>query len=191
MRYVRVWDTNNQWLWPNLPYLLRLYGRERIERYGGWDPGKNVDNDFAAVLIRKYDASGTELPETQRRPLVSAEWHPVGLKATDKLSIVHSARSDLFTVHLEDKARAGRIFVWLVYGDFLGAPVPRDWPKEPEHDGGILAFFQIEWKHGEQGYTIEAKQQIPRSSTGFDWRRWVARYSFIDQARGTCRLTDR
>ena len=52
MRYVRVWDTSHQWLWPNLAYLLRLHGLERVERYGGVDPGKGVDNDFAAVLIR-------------------------------------------------------------------------------------------------------------------------------------------
>ena len=58
MRYVRVWDKDNRWLWPNLPYLLRLHGTERVERYGGVDPGKGVDNDFAAVLMRKYDESG-------------------------------------------------------------------------------------------------------------------------------------
>ncbi len=52
MEEVRVWDAKHQWLWPNLPYLLRLPGQERVERYGGMDPSKHVDNDFAAVLIR-------------------------------------------------------------------------------------------------------------------------------------------
>jgi hypothetical protein len=60
MRYVRVWDKDNRWLWPNLPYLLRLHGIERIERYGGVDPAKGVDNDFAAVLIRKYDKNSRD-----------------------------------------------------------------------------------------------------------------------------------
>ena len=27
-------------------------GKERVDRYGGVDPGKGIDNDFAAVLIR-------------------------------------------------------------------------------------------------------------------------------------------
>ncbi len=34
------------------------HGKARFERYGGVDPGKGVDNDFAAVLIRAYDATG-------------------------------------------------------------------------------------------------------------------------------------
>ena len=40
MQYVRVWDADHRWLWPNLPYLLRLHGIERVERYGGIDPGE-------------------------------------------------------------------------------------------------------------------------------------------------------
>jgi len=72
MDEVRVWDADEKWLWPNLPYLLRLPGQERIERYGGTDPGKHVDNDFAAVLIRKYDAHGkAEAFETKDAPLVA------------------------------------------------------------------------------------------------------------------------
>ena len=53
MKAVRVWDARNQWLWPNLAYLLKLSGLERVERYGGVDPEKGVDNDFSALLIRK------------------------------------------------------------------------------------------------------------------------------------------
>ena len=37
MSKVRVWDAEEKWLWPNLPYLLRLPGQERVERYGGMD----------------------------------------------------------------------------------------------------------------------------------------------------------
>jgi len=38
MRHVRVWDTEEQWLYPNLPYLFNLHGTGRIDRYGGWGP---------------------------------------------------------------------------------------------------------------------------------------------------------
>ena len=52
MSRVRVWDDDRKWLWPNLPYLLRAFGVEREQRYGGVDPGKGVDNDFAAVVVK-------------------------------------------------------------------------------------------------------------------------------------------
>jgi hypothetical protein len=102
MKEVRVWDAQRRWLWPNLSCLLRLHGIERIERYGGVDPGKGVDNDFAAVLLRKCGAGGeAESVETKQRPLVSAEWHPVGGRGETSLeTIVHSARSDECKLHL-------------------------------------------------------------------------------------------
>jgi hypothetical protein len=101
MRFVRVWDREQRWLWPNLPWLLRLPGREREERYGGVDPAKGVDNDFAAVLIRRYDASGAREGESTRHaPLVTAEWRPMGTNQVDKLTIVHQALSEEFTIAL-------------------------------------------------------------------------------------------
>ena len=125
MRYVRVWDADNRWLWPNLPYLLRLHGVERVERYGGVDPGKGVDNDFAAVLIRKYDSSGTnEDDESKRSPLVAAEWYPVGVSgAVDKQTVVHTAQSDEFTLHLGrvGEERQGLAAGWVIYADFMEA----------------------------------------------------------------------
>lgn len=52
-----------------------------LERYDGVDPGKGVDNDFAAVLIRSLEDCLFETDNSERadstRPLVSAEWHPV------------------------------------------------------------------------------------------------------------------
>jgi len=101
MSKVRVWDAESEWLWPNLPNLLRLPGKERVERYGGVDPGKHVDNDFAAVLIRKYGARGAvESADTKDNPLVSAEWHAVGVADADAHSLVHGAKSDEFVLHL-------------------------------------------------------------------------------------------
>jgi hypothetical protein len=101
MRYVRVWDVDQRWLWPNLSYLLRLHGTERVERYGGVDPGKGVDKDLAAVLIREFGASGRNESEgTKGAPLVAAEWYPAGAAVTDKQTVVHAAQSDEFTLHL-------------------------------------------------------------------------------------------
>lgn len=132
MSQVRVWDEEKKWLWPNLPYLLRLPGRERVERYGGMDPGKHVDNDFAAVLIRKYDAAGkTESPQTKNSPLVSAQWHPQPMTDTDGNTVVHVAKSDTFVLHLaeENQPARGRLKVWLIYADFFGSSPPRTWPN--------------------------------------------------------------
>jgi len=190
MRFVRVWDVDERWLWPNLPYLLRLHGEERIERYGGVDPGKGVDNDFAAVLIRKYSAHGQEENESSKRnPSVSAEWYAVGEAKADKSTIVHSARSDDFIVHLgkTGEESKGMAKVWLVYADFLGAKLPASWPKKPEFAGGILAFFEVHWELKENAECeFQIRQLIPTHSTGFDWERWSKRArSLKDSKRST------
>jgi hypothetical protein len=194
MREVRVWDTERRWLWPNLPYLLRLPGRERIERYGGVDPGKGVDNDFAAVLIRKYDARGqNENEETMKAPMVSAEWYPVGVTASDKQTIVHTAQSDEFTLHVgrPGAERRGQAGIWLIYADFMGAQSPASWPKAPEFAGGILVFFQADWaSKAEGGCEIRMRQMAPKRATGFDWERWTARTRASPDARRTARLSD-
>ena len=192
MRQVRVWDTKHKWLWPNLPYLLRLYGIERVERYGGIDPGKGIDNDFAAVLIRKFEATGEkESDETKRTPLVSAEWHPVGVTGeVDKETVVHVARSDEFTVHIDGAKKLG---VWLIYADFLGRMVPTGWPKTPEFAGGILAYFDIDWElKPNHPCKIEIHQRTPPPrGTGFDWSRWAVHPPSHDSAEGPVKLTDR
>lgn len=177
MKSVRVWDVDHRWLWPNLPYLLRLIGRERIERYGGVDPVKRVDNDFAAVLIRKYDADGEKESEaTRRAPLVSAEWYPAGATTVDRFTVVHTAQSDEFTLHpgKAGESRQGRAGVWLVYADFMGAKVPGAWPKAPEYAGGILAFFEIKWESKPDGTCkIDLRQTVPKRGTDFDWQEWA------------------
>jgi len=177
MSAVRVWDNNQQWLWPNLPYLFRISGLQRIDRYGGWDPGHRVDNDFAAVLIRAYGASGEELPATAERPLVSAEWYPDDIAPNtepDIHTVVHAARSDMFTIPLQ--AERGTLGVWLIYADFFGSPVPRNWPKAREFDGGILKFFIVTWtKYPQQGYAIQIEERLPPGPTRFDWKRWIDR----------------
>lgn len=178
MSQVRVWDANKRWLWPNLPYLLRLPGQERVERYGGVDPGKGVDNDFAAVLIRSYDAEGNETSVTCETPFVSAEWHPGDVRgAVDGHTVVQVARSDEFRIPVGDGRRgsAGKLEVWLIYADFMGFDPPSSWPKEPEYAGGALAWFEIEWRREADGtWHMRTRSAAPPGNTGFDWARWVA-----------------
>ena len=194
MRYVRVWDVDRRWLWPNLAYLLRLHGTERVERYGGVDPGKGVDNDFAAVLIRKFDASGhSESEETKSAPLVAAEWYPVGATAADKQTIVHTVQSDEFTLHLgqANERPKGLAAVSLIYADFMEAKPPAAWPKAPEYAGGILAYFEIQWNLKEShGHKIGIRQLVPKSSTGFEWERWAPRTRAARDSKSTAKLSD-
>ncbi len=195
MSYVRVWDADHRWLWPNLAFLLRLHGTERVGRYGGVDPGKGVDNDFAAVLVRKYDGSGErESEETREAPLVSAEWHPVGAVNVDRQTVIHTAQSDQFTLHLatpRDES-SGRVGVWLIYADFLGSPPPTGWPKEPEYAGGILAFFELRWTTSVAGRPdVRIEQMVPRRATGFDWERWTRRTLASPETHSTAKLSDR
>ncbi|MCL2104445.1 MAG: hypothetical protein FWH21_05240 [Kiritimatiellaeota bacterium] len=191
MPAVRVWDKDQQWLWPNLPYLLRATGAQRIDRYGGWDPGHHVDNDFAAILIRACDASGAESAATAERPLVSAEWYPDGLAPdteTDIHTVVHAARSDAFTIPLTEPR--GALKIWLIYADFFGSPVPRSWPKEREFNGGILKFFSVTWStQPQQGYALTIEESTPPGPTRFDWKRWHDRPTANDIPDAPPRLT--
>jgi len=190
MRYVRVWDREQRWLWPNLPYLLRLPGKEREARYGGIDPAKGVDNDFAAVLIRMEDESGTqERPLPPQAPLVSAEWHPLTTNQVDRSTVVHEAVSDEFI--LRPGKRPGRAGVWLVYADFMGAKPPPNWPLAPEFAGGILAYFEVEWSpKPDGGWAVQLRQARPKQATGFDWEGWVARTKAAADPASTRRLTE-
>ncbi|HEY5912455.1 MAG TPA: hypothetical protein VJA21_17775 [Verrucomicrobiae bacterium] len=195
MRYVRVWDKENRWLWPNLPYLLRLHGIERVERYGGVDPGKGVDNDFAAVLIRKYDESGTqEDAVTERAPFVAVGWYPVGVSGpVDKQTVVHAAQSDEFTVHLSAPGGGGRgvAAVWLIYADFMGAKLPEAWPKAAEFAGGILAYFELQWDlSAGSERQLSLRQLVPKRSTGFDWEQWAPRTRAARESKSTAKLSD-
>ncbi len=176
MDQVRVWDAESQWQWPNLPYLLRRHGEERVERYGGIDPDKGVDNDFAAVLIRQFDEAGiNESNLTRQSPLVSAEWHGTGQTPVSIHSVVHEARSDSFVVNMghDQQRTAGRLKLWLIYADFLGSRPPLSWPKENEWAGGILAYCEIVWKKP-VNESIQGTVQfsIPPKGTEFDWASW-------------------
>lgn len=179
MAQVRVWDENRKWIWPNLPFLLRAHGQEREERYGGVDPGKGVDNDFAAVLIRPLirEASGewSFAPDDSPAPLVSAEWYPLSAPRKHKQSIVHGARSDVFEVRLsQDVPVSQRLGVWLIYADFLDASLPATWPRQGEYAGGILAYFEVEWTTGSDGrLDCAATHLTPRQATGFEWATWT------------------
>ncbi len=194
MRYLRVWDADQRWLWPNVPYLLRVHGTERIDRYGGTDPGKGVDNDFAAVLIRKFDADGTQESEDSRRaPLVSAEWHPVGVEKVDRQTIVHGAQSDEFGVHLGQggTVRPGQVSIWLIYADFMGAKVPESWPKAPEWAGGILSYFEVRWTVDAGGqYAVHLRRMVPPRGTGFAWEGWRTRTRAAKDPNRTAKLSD-
>jgi len=180
MAKVRVWDRKREWLWPNLPYLLRAHGEERMERYGGVDPKKGIDNDFAAVLVRPiaHELSGTEEQEPEQlvRPLVSAEWHSVDAGEINRRSVVHIARSDSFVVRLLPSSRqsvSGRLGVWLIYADFLGEVTPKSWPPNDEWNGGILAYFEVSWQRNSDGeFEFEIEHLVPPTDTGFDWANW-------------------
>ena len=172
---VRVWDADSHWQWPNLPFLLRLHGQERVERYGGIDPGKGVDNDFAAVLIRRFDALGEIESDTSREsPFVSAKWYGDREGKTDIHSLVHVAKSERFVVDLgKDKRSTGRLKLWLIYADFLGSRPPASWPREGEWAGGVLSYCEIDWEYFEnQPPQSVVRFLTPPSGTGFDWEDW-------------------
>jgi len=195
MRQLRFWDQEHKWLWPNLAFLFKLHGVDRQDRYGGWDPGHKVDNDFAAVLIRKYDAAGSqEHPDTRARPLVSAGWRSVDAENAGRHTVAHVAACEEFTVHLADGRgpHAGRVKVWLIYADFMRRPVPATWPQEPEFDGAAIGFFHIDWRWQPGGPLVAAiTQHRPPGHTDFGWREWVCRISGSFEPFGEARLADR
>lgn len=192
MDRVRVWDKERKWLYPNLAFLFKLHGVDRVDRYGGWDPGKQVDNDFGAVLIRVLDGdSQQELPQTLQTPLVSARWHAVPPAQDSRYAIVHQIRSDEFTIGVgaENAMTPLRVQVWLVYGDFMGNPAPRHWPTELEAAGGALAYFVLDWNPHSIGSDRLVTQQRRPVPTGFDWTGWIDRPSEEDSVAGHERLS--
>ena len=120
MSRVRTWDPEKKWLWPNLPYLFRAHGIERQQRYGGVDPEKGIDNDFAAVVVKSLDVDDQNEVE-----LVTAEWHPPRGGFVDRRSIVHRAISDDLQWSIPESRQSGELGVWLIYADFLNFSPPR------------------------------------------------------------------
>ena len=187
MAQVRIWDEDREWLWPNLPCLLRAHGKDRIERYGGIDPSKGVDNDFAAVFIRPIHHGVTDSGEDESQAkapadssvvesLVSAEWYELKPGRADRESVVHVARSNDFQILFKggsDQAMKGSLGVWLIYADFLNAQMPENWPDDGEWAGGILAYFEVNWRrtNGEPP-SVDIEQKTPPFGTGFDWEEW-------------------
>ena len=174
MSAVEVWDTDHKWRWPNLPFPLRANGVERQQRYGGVDPKKGVDNDFAAIVVRPLSVDNATHPF----PLITAEWHPPAGDAVDKRTIVHDAISDDLRWDIpasEALDRSEGVFgVWLIYADFLGYDPPRSWPNEPEYDGGILAYFEVRWRlnRNDRIEILSAQQEVPKQPTGVNWVKW-------------------
>jgi hypothetical protein len=200
MPYVRGHDANGaEWLWPNLACLFKLHGIDRVARYGGWDPGHKVDNDFGGVLIRKYNASGDT---KSGGPLVSADWHTVGSNDATRSDVVHSAKSDSFTLHPEEITRhcSGLVRVWFIYADFMTWRAPWKYAVGPmkgrllrkEYAGGIIAQFRIDWTYAPgRLFEFTVTPETPRDDTGFNWVNWVARKAEWDTPKARPTLTDR
>ncbi|WP_146394840.1 hypothetical protein [Planctomycetes bacterium CA13] len=172
MSRVRTWDRNEKWLWPNLPYLLRANGIERQQRYGGVDPGKGVDNDFAAIVVKPADAS------LATAELVTAEWHPPHGGFVDKRTIIHRAISDDLVWSIPDSRDHGTLNIWLIYADFLDYYPPPTWPIEAEFDGGILSYFTLEWRRLDDGRIkiVQCENTAPPASTGVEWPEWITQH---------------
>ena len=200
MPYVRGRDAKGkEWLWPNLAYLFKLHGTDRVERYGGWDRGHNADNDFGGILIRKYNPSGAAEPG---QPLVSADWHAAGADESLLSDVVHSAESDSFTLHPEDSARpcSQLARVWFIYGDFMTWRAPWKYaagpmkgrPLKKEYAGGIIAQFRIDWSYTPgQPFELTVTPETPHDDTGFNWIKWIAREAEWDTPKARPTLTDR
>lgn len=170
MSRVRTWDREQKWLWPNLPFLLRAHGIERQQRYGGVDPGKGIDNDFAAIVIRSLDSGQNDVA------LITAEWHPPQGDFVDRRSVVHRALSDDLQWQIPDSKLSGELGVWLIYADFLEFSPPDSWPSEPEFDGGILSYFSIRWQKNDLGIVeiVDSENVIPPNATGVNWKEWLS-----------------
>lgn len=188
MSRVRVWDEEKKWLYPNLSYLFKLHGADRVERYGGWDPGKQVDNDYGAVLVRRA--------EEDAKTLVSARWYPVDVADAGRRTVSHVTRSDCFTVHPagggpgDETPQTQRIKVWFIYGDFMKHPVPKAWPDKKEDVGGALAFFYVDLTRRADGFAEPDITLARPEHTGFDWRGWVGRNTELKRPDGEPVLVD-
>ena len=181
----------HQWLWPNLAYLFKARGADRIERYGGWDRKHKNDNDFGGILIRK-------LTTVDSPPLVSADWHAPDAPHTSRFDIVHTAQSDTFTLHPENPSGSARL--WFIYGDFMTWRPPwkyaagpmKNRPLKKEYSGGIIAQFRIDWRYTPSSpFEFKVTQETPSDDTHFPWRKWISRKASWDTPKAHPNLTDK
>jgi RHS repeat-associated protein len=155
-------------LWPCLPALFNAKG----VRYGGWDPAKRIDNDFAAVVIQKYDHLGKKIGV----PLISAQWYADEARKgnLDKSKEVYTAISDEFDMHVSD-GENGYIKIWLVYGDIGGNTKVAETSR-----GGTIAEYQITYSYlrgslfSSVGKVfVHLNHSEKASETGIDWDQWL------------------
>ncbi len=199
MPYVRGRDAaGRQWLWPNLAYLFRARGYDRIDRYGGWDKGHSNDNDFGGILIRKLSDSGSV---NSAAPLVSADWSSAGTQNAIRTDVVHTAESDTFTLRPDTPTggACGSARLWFVYGDFMTWRAPWTYAAGPmkrrllkkEYDGGIIVQFRIAWRRcPRRQFKFTITQEIPCDDTHFNWRKWIGRKADWDTPKAEPRLSD-
>lgn len=191
------------WLWPNLPWLFNIKGKEYEERYGGASYTGHND-DFGAVLVRGYEAVAGVYKESTRtagqKALVTATW--TGRNRTGKNDIVDFAKASSLTISLPTLqtpdtcspaplSAKGQFKIWFVYADSCKSIWrPRGYP--PEFNGMAIAQFVVDWTYtggtAPQFTSKIVNVTVPKDSvpdpTGFDWEKWVT-------AGATDRLSDR
>jgi RHS repeat-associated protein len=177
------WDSDHKWKWPNLAALLSAKGITDVTRYGGPDPGKdNVDNDFSAVVIRKYtsSASGDVEVDTVGNPLISADWIPEGEGNLTLASISHVAKiREKLVIHPDETKQPckGSIKVWMTYADFMQSQtdiLKNKWPLE--FNGTVVAHIKISWnweKGKEFSPVFETVTTAPPPTGVTYWRYWM------------------
>ena len=220
-------DRGDEWVWPNLPLLLNAHGgseevdpddRKRVKRspgrYGGWFPKTKTDDDFMAVVIRKYHnyssrqhkGTYTEHEDTVgQQAVISANWH--GTDDGNPYAVVHAAVSDAFHLHLTENAVNGkkpcfgRAKIWVVYLDMEKDALYRDKGGRRLVEGaagGSVAYFEVNWKYPSGKHFDAYVQWVPPPSknqdiglTGMNWAKWVGRYKISSPVKAKAKLIDR
>ncbi|NOS70693.1 MAG: hypothetical protein HOP33_12275 [Verrucomicrobia bacterium] len=174
--FTNPWRENvvvDGWLWPNLAALLTAHGETGVTRYGGFDPGKQVDDDFSAVVVRRQGSFGL--------PLISADWvNENGV--TSIRAVSHSARiRENFRVNVGGPPCEVRspISVWMTYADLLddGRSMfeRHGWPRE--FNGATLVYIKIDWEMDADASfrpIFKTSGSAPPPSTGLGdfWSGW-------------------
>lgn len=136
-----AWESDsegNRWLWPDLAKLLN-------GDYGGFDPVKRVDNDYAIVIVRHYDAEGNEVGQ----PQASRRWHTIGNPSGE---VSHVAGVEEFCIWPPCSTTAGRVQVWVVMCDTWGEPLypgsPLEGPEDAygERGGSTIAYSELHYR---------------------------------------------